>query len=1210
MKKNFYFYLLCCSIFLLLLGANYQKISATQSFEINAVSYEFKKSSTYDLDDANIVESMTFGQKQLGHLTISGDITQESTFRNTVAYGIKDNISFSYSYDGSFQSGNKKEWNITSDSGKKVNGISLSGSIAKGALIVQKSFEGDVWTTVGNPIVNFYENNKSGMANFYTTAGEDVSQGVYYRVIFAYQTRKYLKTTGIWPFREDEYSYKKHVELYAFYVAYDTATLSLHNLSVSEENFEGEEYEIALLKRGETLQDGDTTIGGFSIDKLGSSFYVSSSKNNEGKIEVEHGDEITENGRYLIESTTKLGTSKTYIIYVFNGGEDKGYSTYFNESIIDGKRIFRYNDYPTYAKNASLKIKEISEFVPILQGTITNVTTNETITIEKTRQQQTYALSTGTYEAVFYSGNIESGAFYKYTFRFIITDEESKPFVNKDNLNKTYRVMDYTPKHYEVAYQTTLGGYIFVCFSLDSYEEAYKYAYEIEKRFIESTDDGLYYKSIDNPNLKVKYFDYIAMTEVLNYYASKNVEVNYFNLLDEFTYRTYNDDLLGNLESLSIKESIKVFPNKEEQEKIINRQMFINGFEFVSVADYDSIKVEAYCYKNGVTYTLEYNKDISQQLVISSKYKIIETNKYGDTTEYDVYYIIDNQTISKWEISINDTSSIIDVSSNMLTENKIEVSVDSIILKNIQNLLDPLAIVTIKAPGVYSFEIKCYIDELSGIALYKKGRYELSFIDRVGTFYKFIINISGDTRYNELINETTSNISYSHVYNKVYLNKITLDEEIIYSVKDLKDAIDRVVNRDLYTNTSYQAYMVVLQEAIELYKSQDTTQKDINEITVKLNRAYESLVLTADRTKLHQKLDLFEATQSSLYTQRSFLEYQKAYNYAKQVYLLDDPSETGVAEAIEALDDAYNNLAIKGDRSILKPKLNEAQAIDCSKYTPASIEALSKVYDEVFALYLNDDLSQTEINESLTKLTNVLNDLILVADFTKLYEVLLQAQQIVLTDYTKSTRVIFKEAYDKAVEVYKNFNNEQSKVDLVKTNLLNAISNLILSGNFTQLQATLNSIKEIKEGLYTKNSITPLKDKYQLALIAIEERENQVVIDSLNADLLALVAALEIRESKRQLYDKLMNAHSIDLSKYSETKAKAFETIYQESLSVFDSSEATDEEINQAIENIEKAEKKLNEKPSKSIPDWLIVLVIIVVIALIILFIWWLSECY
>ncbi len=186
---------------------------------------------------------------------------------------------------------------MISDSGKSVNEVSLTGSIAKGVLLIQKSYEGDVWTTVGNPVVNFYETNKIGAENFYTTAGEDVAQGVYYRIIFAYKTGKKTGTSGILGWEDDVYDYKKHAEVYKFYVALDTATLSLHNLSITEGGFESDEYSVELLKRGETLQDGDTTTAGFYIDKLGSSFYVSASKNNEEKIELADGSEITGCGK-------------------------------------------------------------------------------------------------------------------------------------------------------------------------------------------------------------------------------------------------------------------------------------------------------------------------------------------------------------------------------------------------------------------------------------------------------------------------------------------------------------------------------------------------------------------------------------------------------------------------------------------------------------------------------------------------------------------------------------------------------------------------------------------------------------------------------------------------------------------------------------------------------------------------------------------------
>ena len=100
------------------------------------------------------------------------------------------------------------------------------------------------------------------------------------------------------------------------------------------------------------------------------------------------------------------------------------------------------------------------------------------------------------------------------------------------------------------------------------------------------------------------------MTSVLNYYARQNVEYNYFNPIDAFTYQTYADDLLEQLESLSIRESIKVFPSQAEKDKLINRQPFINDFTFIKVADYDVVSVNAYCHKNGKNYAIEFGKDI------------------------------------------------------------------------------------------------------------------------------------------------------------------------------------------------------------------------------------------------------------------------------------------------------------------------------------------------------------------------------------------------------------------------------------------------------------------------------------------------------------------------------------------------------------------------------------------------------------------------
>ncbi len=55
------------------------------------------------------------------------------------------------------------------------------------------------------------------------------------------------------------YEYKKHAEVYLFYVAMDTAVISLHNLSESESDVATDDYLIETYSRGETLLDGDTT---------------------------------------------------------------------------------------------------------------------------------------------------------------------------------------------------------------------------------------------------------------------------------------------------------------------------------------------------------------------------------------------------------------------------------------------------------------------------------------------------------------------------------------------------------------------------------------------------------------------------------------------------------------------------------------------------------------------------------------------------------------------------------------------------------------------------------------------------------------------------------------------------------------------------------------------------------------------------------------
>lgn len=1185
---------------------SFTDVSASESTSIDVAvkTYEFDANNSYNFSSASEVSNMSYGRKQMGNLTITGNVTDTSTFKNKIAYGVADDsvISFSYFYDGAYQTSVKEDWNLRSDSGTKVDEFDLSGSIDKGVLLVQTSVDGSTWANVVNPITNFYATNTTGKANFYTTDGSDVAQGRYYRVILAYQTGRKTGESGALWWKEDVYEEKKHVEVYEFYLVVNSGTISIHNLAIEESSLpEIEGFTQETIKRGETLLDGSTTTKGFSIDKLGTSYLVSVSKDGAPASYVEDGATFTENGKYTITTITKLGKQLTQTVYIFNGDTDNGYSTYFGDSIVDGNRVFRYGDYPTYAKGSFVQINAIADSVPILNGKIINMETGEEFTFASDRNGQKFDLVTGSYCVDCYSGETSSGTVFHYKAYFNVIDENSAPYVNYDNLMKTQRLSDLTSKHYEVAYQTTAGGYIFVCFDLDSYDEAFNYAYEIEKRFIEQTDDGLYYKSKENPNVKVKYYDYIAMTSVLNYYARQNVEYNYFNPIDVFTYQTYADNLLEQLESLSIRESIKVFPSQTEKDKLINRQPFINDFTFIRVADYDVISVNAYCHKNGKNYFIEFGKDVSQQLTVSSKYTITETNMYGDTKVYDVYYVNENQTTSTWDVSYNGLDSTLTVASYALVDNKIEITADTISISSIENNFDVNSIVTIKAPEVYSFEIKCLISELVNVGLYKKGKYELTFVDRVGNSYQLIINITGKSRYSDVV--TTSTLSYTNFYNAVYMNDRNESEEIIYDVTTLKAALSRVVDANLYTASSYANYTRYLQEARNVYENQNATQEQINTAALNLETAYSALVRTADKTSLSNELNKFETINMGAYTTTSYNAYKSAYDSALAIYEKDEPTTEEIALAVQSLKNAYDSLALRGDKTALYTKMQEIKGVDCSLYTPDSVELLNEAYEQASAVFANIDATQTEIDVVISLLVNRKSSLVFIADFSALLTVIEQVQTIDETLYTSATIEMLKIKYNEAVTVYRDRNNSQSVVTAAKNALVQAKNALVLCGNSTDLKKLTAEIANIPYMIYSKETIQLLLTKYNEALTVLSARYAQSEIDTIINELLSLKSALIVREDKKDLYNTLTEMAQMDISGYSKEKQETFVSAYNYAMETLNSLDSTEEQVSLAKQNIQEAKTNLESQDGMHWSLWAL-LIILAIVGLILLICW------
>ncbi|HBC90292.1 MAG TPA: hypothetical protein DCZ00_02470, partial [Lactococcus sp.] len=302
------------------------------------------------------------------------------------------------------------------------------------------------------------------------------------------------------------------------------------------------------------------------------------------------------------------------------------------------------------------------------------------------------------------------------------------------------------------------------------------------------------YKSEENPNRKVKYYDEIKLTHVREIYARQNVEINYFNALDSFTYQTYDGDLLECLEQLSLKESIKVFPSQDEKTKLFDRTPYINNFTFIQATEYDVVKVEAMCEADGKTYELAFGTPVSKQLVVSSLYHVTETNGYGKTVTYDAYFIADCQTIMSWNITKNGAETSCDIT---LSDDGVVIEADTAYVSAINNNLDKWAIVTIKAPGVYSFEIKCLASEFKNLEFAKSGTYEIEFIDRLGNSYNINLVISGVAAQSDMKSFT---VSYATFYNNLYLNNKDTSEDI-FALSEISNTTEEF-DYDVYTNST------------------------------------------------------------------------------------------------------------------------------------------------------------------------------------------------------------------------------------------------------------------------------------------------------------------------------------------------------------------------------------------------------------------------
>jgi len=767
-------------------------------------------------------------------------------------------------------------WYLSNDSATSVGDYNNIGIINSGAVIVSKSKDGKNWEWIVNSsnesmdnyhTTDFVTGKSLGEAagflteygtekfSLYTPSGEDISEGVYIKVLFAYEikyaTYSYRKGgfLGTKTIKDTIWHYRNILEETVFYIASNSATVAFNNDFVLS-NQDSDDSE-KMTQEGMIL-DGHGSLKGFRLNKLNNNSFTVKYRYIEPNIaptdvwsNAEDGQYFYKTGRYDFIIETSLGDK-----YVDPITQKEYYSVFVNTLDVNGA-VNLYFGNPNnltdsnFITSDSLRVYSMEEEVPVYVAGHTNYRVNAVSPaympvagkIYKAEDPKTiirkftgsYSEETGkitepgNYVAEFYSNmdyeGTMSGDVYHFKFKFKVIDEKDVigPVINEQLLNGLVTAQDLQGTYYSVAIRTNGCGS--AIFAFPDYASAYGYAYEYERKNIEEVQGGYKYKN----QIYTSQFDVL---DKVDYEANKRVVKRYFDASDLTSFLTVSD-LIDDVSELNIAKDIVVFNDSAIQEAMKSGEPFLNDrrvcilnedgtisesiipFKFIQVADYESNSVKLIHEATGAEYNMQYGVGVEQQLqgmnAPSGRYKIIEkrSGEFAEKQEYiNEYYAIyirndDNTAV----ININTFSDgVLEVGEYARQNNRQHFVVNGFYLSSAKNENDDQTIVKVLKDGQ-----QLYIgimEEISDRLVYTaEGNYTVALVDRLGNWYELFFDIYSEVKSSTITFDNEGELKTQTVFDGQTIDLSTLTKEG-YVFKGWSDGSAR--HNGTYTVSGYE----------------------------------------------------------------------------------------------------------------------------------------------------------------------------------------------------------------------------------------------------------------------------------------------------------------------------------------------------------------------------------------------------------------------
>ncbi len=190
------------------------------------------------------------------------------------------------------------------------------------------------------------------------------------------------------------------------------------------------------------------------------------------------------------------------------------------------------------------------------------------------------------------------------------------------------------------------------------------------------------------------------------------------------------------------------------------------------------------------------------------------------------------------------------------------------------------------------------------------------------------------------------------------------------------------LNKDLYTDSSYQLLQTKLQEAILVESSEDADQVLVNEAYYFLKEAKDALeqVNGVSKETLQREYDLHKDKNEMDYTSETWVEFNAAFHEAKKVLDDENVTQEEVDQALLLLQAKAKALEMKPQETVVNKDalvkvIADAKAVDTTKYTEATVTVLTTALTAAESINVDKKATQEAVDAAVKALTDAIDSL-------------------------------------------------------------------------------------------------------------------------------------------------------------------------------------------------------------------------------------------